>query len=153
MTFVMYQKCSLLRCILYADDTKIFCSGEDILELCNRVTNELEKLHTWLIINKLSLNIGKTNFMIFTGMNIKEDVRLKIDGVNIERVYHTKFLGVEIDCKLRWREHVNNIQTKIAKNINVLYKMKFLLDSAVLFTLYRTIILYLTYCSEIWVYL
>ena len=52
--------------------------------------------------------------------NIKEDARLKIDGVNIERVYHTKFLGVEIDCKLRWREHVNNIQTKIAKNISVL---------------------------------
>ena len=141
----------VLRCILYADDTSIFCSGEDILELCNRLTNELEKLHIWLIINKLSLNIGKTNFMIFSGMNIKEDVGIKIDGVNIDRVYHTKFIGVEIDCKLRWREHVNNIQTKIAKNISVLYKMKFLLDSAVLFTLYQTIILpYLTYCSEIW---
>ena len=79
--------------------------------------------------------------MIFSGMNIKEDVGIKIDGVNIDRVYHTKFLGVEIDCKLRWREHVNNIQTKIAKNISGLYKMKFLLDSAILFTLYQTIIL------------
>ena len=55
---------NILEFILFADDTNIFCSGHDIKELCNTMSNELDKLHTWFSLNKLSLNISKPNIGI-----------------------------------------------------------------------------------------
>ena len=57
---------TLLKPILFADDTNLFYSGKDIDELCSVVSIELDKLCLWFQVNKLSLNTSKTNFMIFT---------------------------------------------------------------------------------------
>ena len=42
---------------------------------------------------------------------------ISINGMNINRVYVTKFLGVHIDSKLNWNEHISVIKTKVAKNV------------------------------------
>ena len=55
----------VLELIIFADDTNTVCAGESIAELCKVVSIELRKLHVWFSINKLSLNISKTNFMVF----------------------------------------------------------------------------------------
>ena len=55
---------TLLKPILFADDTNLFYSGKDIDELCSVVSIELDKLCIWFQVNKLSLNTSKTNFMI-----------------------------------------------------------------------------------------
>ena len=69
----------------------------------------------WFQVNKLSLNVVKTNVMIF-GNNIYEDnYMVSINGMNINRVYVTTFLGVHIDSKLNWNEHISVIKTKLAK--------------------------------------
>ena len=52
-----------------------------------------------------------------------------------------KFLGVYIDCKLKWFEHVNSIRTKIAKNLSVMRRVKWLLNESALYTLYCSLIL------------
>ena len=56
----------VLKFILFADDTNVFCSGSDIVQLSIIVSNELDKLSEWFAVNKLSLNLSKTNFMLFT---------------------------------------------------------------------------------------
>ena len=58
---------SLMKSILFADDTNFFYSGKDLTEVCKTVANELDKLCRWFQVNKLfkSLNIAKTNFMVF----------------------------------------------------------------------------------------
>ena len=48
--------------------------------------------------------------------------KLEINGINIEREKVNKFLGVLLDEKLSWKEHINSIKNKISKNIGVLYK-------------------------------
>ena len=53
-----------LFCVLFADDTNIFLSG-NIQNLINTLHIELSKLYTWLLANKLTLNISKTHFMVF----------------------------------------------------------------------------------------
>ena len=52
----------LLHFVIFADDTNIFCSDDNIEQLCKRVSNELNKLNIWFAVNKLSLNVSKTNF-------------------------------------------------------------------------------------------
>ena len=55
----------VLDFIIFADDTNIFCTGNDLIETCKRMSTELEKLQDWFALNKLSLNVTKTNFMVF----------------------------------------------------------------------------------------
>ncbi len=62
----MYLGPTLLKPILFADDTNLFYSGKDIDELCSVVSLELDKLCIWFQVNTLSLNTSKTNFTVFT---------------------------------------------------------------------------------------
>ena len=50
---------SLLRFVLFADDTNIFLSGDDAKEISNTLSIELDKLNSWFAVNKLSLNVSK----------------------------------------------------------------------------------------------
>ena len=61
---------NILDFILYADDTNVFYKHENIDMMCKIVSVELDKLSTWFALNKLALNISKTNFMIFQIINL-----------------------------------------------------------------------------------
>ena len=56
----------LMKSIVFADDT-----GDNLSQVCETVSSELGKLHSWFQVNKLSLNIGKTNFMILVTNSVK----------------------------------------------------------------------------------
>ena len=51
--------------ILFADDTNLFCTGTDLKNMIRQVNEELAKIYAWVNANKLSLNIDKTNSMLF----------------------------------------------------------------------------------------
>ena len=59
--------------LLFADDSNLFISGNDINEMINTMNNEMIKIMKWLHVNRLSLNLKKTHFIIFR----KKDVKLK----------------------------------------------------------------------------
>ena len=141
----------MLRFLLFADDTNIFCSHEDIGTLCNLISTELNKLSIWFAVNKLSLNISKTNYMLFSSNCTVDKLNVTINDTTIERVYVTKFLGVYIDHKLNWKEHIASLSKKLSKSIAIIRKASHLLNSSALYTLYCSIFLpYLNYCSEVW---
>ena len=54
---------------MYADDTRVTCSAEDLTELCNDLKTEVGNIAEWLRLNKLSLNTDKTEYMV-VGHNI-----------------------------------------------------------------------------------
>ena len=140
-----------LNFILFADDTNIFCSDKDLKYLCETVSIELDKINLWFAVNKLSLNLSKTNFILFGNRKHNEDIDITINNVKIDRVYVTKFLGVLIDSNLNWKEHIDSINNKISKSIAIIYKASKILNTNSLYTLYCTLILpYLNYCIENW---
>ena len=141
-----------LKSILFADDTNLCYAGKDLDEVCKIISRELNILHIWFHVNKLSLNVAKTNFMIFGNKRFEENYMISINGMNINRVYVTKFPGVHIDSKLNWNEHISVIKTKVAKNVSItMNRVKHCLISSALYSLYCTLILpYLNYCCEIW---
>lgn len=54
-----------LKFVFFADDTNIFGSGQNLEQLLDLITSEFGKIKQWFDINKLSLNLSKTKFMIF----------------------------------------------------------------------------------------
>ena len=140
-----------LKLILFADDTTIFCSGSDLVQLSIIVSNELEKLNEWFAVNTLSLNLSKTNFMLFTNCRREQNVSISINNSEIDMVYKTKFLGVVIDSKLNWKDHVAMVKSKLSKSIAIMHKAKHLLERRSGMILYFSLVLpYLSYCCEVW---
>ena len=138
--------------ILFADDTNLFCNGPNLNDLIEEINEELKLVYTWVKVNKLSLNIEKTNFMLFMPKNFPcSKVSVVVDNHPINEGHHTKFLGVIIDNKLKWKEHIDYISKKIAKGIGVIVKARKVFDKVTLLSLYNSLILpYLSYCIHIW---
>ena len=108
---------SILKLILFADDSNIFYSGKDVNNICHIMTEELRKINVWFKVNKLSLNVSKTNYMLFGNTRNMVDCGIYINKIEIDRVYVTKFLGLHIDCKLDWKvlTSIQNIKIKLPK--------------------------------------
>ena len=140
--------------IIFADDTNILFSHKDPIQLQDLINTELKNISNWFKLNKLSLNIGKTNYMIFKNKyNNKpsHDLSIQIDNKHIERVDTTKFLGILIDSNLTWKPHTSHITKIVSKYNGIFRKVRPYLDNESLHTLYNTLVLpYLTYCTLVW---
>ena len=140
-----------MKCVLFADDTSLYSSGADLGRLLHEVENDLKILKKWFDINKLSLNISKTKFIIFGNKKICSPIHLTINGIKLEQTNQTKFLGITIDNKLTWKPHIDILKRKLSKIIAILYKLKGLINKVSLQTLYCSLLLpYLMYCVEVW---
>ena len=93
-------------------------------------------------MNKLSLNLKKTNYMIFTRKANATDtlMNIKTDNVPIQKVDQTRFLGVIINDKLLWNDHMKTIRIKISKGLGILARLRHYLPSRILVNLYYTLV-------------
>ena len=134
-----------LSLILYADDTSAFTSNKDISLLNNIMSNGLNKLNKWFQTNKLSLNLKKSNFMLFGTHNktkkYSNRFKLCLDNVEISYVDAFKFLGLTVDQSLTWNNHINDLSKKCSSSIGILNEVKNFLPESALLSLYNTLIL------------
>ena len=116
------------------------------------LNEQLTAIYEWLCCNKLSLNVLKTHYMIFTPRNKKvNDINLYINKVPIGRVYVTKFLGVQIDSQLNWKNHIEYTCKKLSKCIGILSKARRKLQKSSLISLYYSFAFpYFIYCNHVW---
>lgn len=107
------------------------------------MNQDLNNLNDWFKANKLSLNVNKTNYIKFTN-NLNEpnidQLKIKINNEEITQVQNTKFLGVIIDDKLTWKEHISKLGNKISAINYNLRLAKNTLNKTNLKTLYQTLI-------------
>ena len=128
---------SILKFFLFADDTTIFYSSNQSSKIQQQTLNtELNKVNMWLNCNKLSLNIGKSSYLKFSLLPSSPDDIIKMGDKPLTKKSVTKYLGVLIDDKLRWKDHIQNINLKV----RVLYKLKDLVTSSTLKSLYYSFI-------------
>ena len=92
----------------------LFCSHKNLQSLEQNLNMQLHNVNQWLCANKLSLNIDKSNFVIFhpPQKKIEYTVKLQINNKIIEEKKCIKYLGIFIDCHLNWKEHVHELSKK-----------------------------------------
>ena len=132
----------ILQFYLFADDTNIYYEGDTLEKIELVINKELKKLRTWLIVNRLSLNIAKTNFVVFHPYNkpLNQKITLKIHKNAITEKDHVKYLGIMIDSTLTWRIHIENLSSKLSKKIGLFYKIRPYVDTKIMKTLYYSLI-------------
>ena len=144
---------NVLKCILFADDTGIFFSHNDVNSLQEIFNNELQLTTKWLNTNKLLINVStcNTNFMVFTKKKCNIDaISINMCNSEIKHVSSLKFLGVIVDNKLNWSNHIKFICNKLSKNIGVLYRLKSL-PKSVLKLIYNALIIpHINDCITAW---
>ena len=141
-----------LYTILYADVTCVLLNGKDYLSLIASLSSELDKLSIWLCANKLSLNVHKTYFMFFHRAKIKiVNPIVTMNNCFLKKTDSLKYLGVIIDHRLNWSQHINHVKIKVSKGIGIMYRARSYLTKSSLRKLYFSYIYpYLIYCIEIW---
>ena len=106
---------------------------------------DLNKVFKWFNANKLSLNKDKIKYTIFHKAREKDNIPLKLPSLfisdsEIKRITSIKYLGVLIDERLTWKEHITAIENKISKNLGLLCRARRVLDSIALKNLYLSFI-------------
>ena len=155
----IYKASKVLKFFLFADDTNLLFAHKNITTLEKTVNLELSKLSDWLIVNKLTLNIKKSNFVIFRPrqkkINAAVDIKIfdnqQSKLVSLDCKDYVKYLGLIIDSKLSWKNHIDNISLKISKTIGLFAKLRHFVPQKTLLTLYWSLVHpYLSYGLSAW---
>jgi len=131
----IYNAIPYVKLKLFADDTNLFLYDKNLVTLFNSANENLKRLHKWFVANKLSLNVTKICYSVF-GTNECQlqnlDLKLVINGENIESVESCKYLGIIIDSDMSWKEHIDFVYKKIIKFTSIFYKIRTNLNAHVL---------------------
>ena len=101
---------------------------------------DIDRINSWFKLNKLTVNISKTSCILFSSNHIVTqcNLDLTIDGNGIEQVSTIRYLGLTLDCKLTWADHVSELCKVISPKVGLLRKLKHILPHTCLDTVYRT---------------
>ena len=143
-------------CILYADDTTIYYASADVNEIKRSLQSDLTKLIEWFKANKLSINLGKTKYVIFNprminAIDTEKTEKIKIGNITIDRVDEFKFLGIIFDSELSWKAHASALESKLSMSKFLLRASENILTKKLLHDVYYThFYSHLIYGIETW---
>lgn len=138
---------------MFADDSAVYWSGRNLEDVISQAQADLARLSEYLKSKKLCLNVLKTKFMIIGNKRVDLNVTLEMNGEQIERVNCTKYLGVQVDEKLNFIEHVDYVIKKVARKYGVLCRInKSLTFSSKLAYVKSVIMPHLDYCSTVLIF-
>ena len=142
------------RLSLYADDSALLFAHRDPRVIGNHLSNELSTCKRWLVDNRLSLHVGKTESLLFGSKRRLKGVdnfHVHCDGVPVERKFCVKYLGVLLDENMNGSAHAGNIMKVCAGRMAFLYRNSSLLDQKCRQTLCVALIQpYVDYCCSSW---
>ena len=110
----------------FADDTNLLCLSNSIKKLNKQVNADLKHLVNWLNANKISLNVKKTEMVIFKSKQkkLEGDLKIKLCGKRLYPTESVKYLGVKIDTILTWQHHVSDLSIKLNRANALLFKIR-----------------------------
>ena len=144
----LYKSSNKLQFYLFADDTSLTYANGDLKKLETEINEEPFKV-SWLVVNKLTLNIEKTNYVIFrpSQKTISFHPNIKITNNNsntsqpLEMKNYIGYVGILIDSNLSWKFYIDYVCQKVSKTIGIFAKLRHFVPRNVLLNLYRSLIL------------
>ena len=129
---------------LYADDTVLYISGDEV-GVCTRLLQEnLDRFSNWCNQNALHINSDKTKFLIFgTTKRVKKagNIHLSINNVPLQQVPSYKYLGMTLDSSLSYKPYLAGVVRTVSHKIYLLSRVKKFLSSRSALLVYKTMIL------------
>ena len=153
--FILYindlpQISKIAHHIYFADDANLIISADTCIQLSLLVNEVLSLVLHWATNNGLKLNASKTKYMIFSNKKV-DDIIIYLGEDRLRKSETEKFLGVLIDSKLNWSDHIQILSTKISRNAGILLKLKGKVPSKILQLIYNSFIQsHLYYCATVW---
>ena len=110
----------------FADDTYLKCSDKCERSLRSKMNHDLKLLFDWLCANRLSLNVLKTEFILFKShhMKLKRRFTLKLNGKTIFPSDKVKYLGLIVDGNLSWHHHIHELRKKLNRANGILSRLR-----------------------------
>ena len=139
---------SKLFTILFADDTTLQYSSENLKSLYDYANSELLKIADWFKANKLTLNASKTKYILFrkkTKVLVCDSLKLFIENKEIDRIgagcknESFKFVGIHLDENLTWNHHLKAVKNKASSAVFALSNIRNLLPSNIKHTIYNSL--------------
>ena len=118
------------------------------------MNHNLKNFLQWLKANKLSLNVKKTELIIFHPEKTKVDysVKFKLNGKRLNPISTVKYLGVLLDEHLLWTKQVNWVNSKLNQTIGILSKLRYSTTLPILKIFYHSLFgSHLQYGAQLWV--
>ena len=141
------------RVQLFADDTILIMTSNDLKTLEKTANDEINKIGKWLLLNKLTLNHSKTNYIyaFFSSKRMWEEFFSSINGQNIHRTAEAKYLGVYLDQKLEWDAHIKHLCKKLSQYCGLFCHLHQNITQKYLLVLYHSLVYpHLIYGSLTW---
>ena len=115
---------NLSQSVLFADDTSVIVKSKDFEGLESRLNTVLNCMCEWFEANKLSLNLEKSNVIKFQSYKSADNkLCISNNGRFLEQTVNTKFLDLQIDKYLNWKEHIEYITPKLASALYAIRSM------------------------------
>ena len=129
---------------LFADDTSLFSVVHDVNTSAKELNDDLKKVNDWAFQWKVSFNPDRSKQaeeVIFSWISKRSThPPLVFNNNNVSQTYSQKHLGVILDFKLTFEEHLNNVLAKVNKAVGLLRKFRNILPRTTLITIYKTFI-------------
>ena len=149
----MNQAIKFCKVYHFAGDTNLLHFSKSITKVNKYVNLDMKNLTDWLNANKISLNVQKTELVIFKHQRKKIDSEVKIK-LSRKRLYPTdslKYLGIRTDESLKWKHHVSDIVIKLNRENALLFKIRNFVNVNTLKTIYYGIFdSHINYANLIW---
>jgi exonuclease III len=118
--------------ILFADDTQLFIAGKpnQLAKLIRKLESDLGNIVAWMKENGMKLNLSKTQFILLGNChNLSKvgQVQIEIDGITILSQETLKSLGLTVDSRLTWIDHINRLSRSYHLSARSLYPLRSLL--------------------------
>ena len=134
----------------FADDNTPHSVGEDIDSVLNNLSNDANTLIKWFEDNYFVMNPDKCKLLV---TNSGESVSLEVSGHIVEASDYVKLLGIKIERKLDFEEHVSYIYKKASQKLHALARISNLMSKEKLRMLMKAFIeSQFGYCPLIWMY-
>ena len=129
-----------LKTTLFADDTVFTFSHSNYHSLIENFNCELLLIDSWMRVNRLSLNTSKTYAINFSNLKILNPRCLVLNNINIEWKTSIRYLGVILDNRLNFSDHIDALCKKVSRLVGLMYKVSFFVPTDTLRVLYYSLI-------------
>ena len=137
----------------FADDTNFLYVSKSLKKIQKYINLDLRYVCNWLKANKISLNAGKTEMLVFRDprKRIDFDLKIKIDGKKVIPSKFVKYLGIYLDNYLSWHQQEQDMRIRLSRAAGMICKIRHYVDFDTLKMIYHGIFSsILMYGSLIW---